>query len=324
MTEPARRRTGAVRLGVGLALSAVGGTTALLYAVPSLALRHPLLLGVTAFTPYAVAAWGGALLCLLPSRRAWTRVAAVAATAGLLAQLWWTRPYWPAPSTASPAASAATVVTANLRCDQRGLDDLVDLTHDVQPDLVIVHGVYEDAAATLAAGWRDRLPHRTWHPMPTLPECGTAVFSRDALTVQPPVGHQPVVRATVDDHAVVLLPVDFPTPTKGVDAWLTAFADLTAAAHTYAGAGVIAAGDFNAVREHGPMRDLLHKGDLHHAAETTGAGWQPTFPANRWFPPLIALDHVMTDNRLTVTGQTTERLAGQAHLALVTRITMAE
>ena len=35
-------------------------------------------------------------------------------------------------------------------------------------------------------------------------------------------------------------------------------------------------------------------------------------------------DHVMTDNRLTVTGQTTERLAGQAHLALVTRITMAE
>lgn len=322
MDARAKARAGSARVGLGLALSAIGGGTALLYAIPSLATSHPLLLGVAAFTPYAVAAWGGAVLCFMPSQRLWTRVAAAAAAAGLLTQVWWTRPYWPAPRVASDRASAATLITANLRCDERGVqDDLIALIGDVQPDLVVVHGVWKSAHASLSERWRHDLPHRVWIPMSGLPDCGTGVISRGALQTLPSVGGQPVLSATADVGTLTLLPVDFPTPTKGVHEWLGAFRDLNAAATAHALEGVIAAGDFNAVREHGPMRDLLNEASLRDAAETSGAGWQPTFPADRWFPPLIGLDHVLTSRTWVATDHHTERIRGHAHRVLVTRIT---
>ena len=67
------------------------------------------------------------------------------------------------------------------------------------------------------------------------------------------------------------------------------------------GRPLIVAGDFNAVDDHGPMRALTHDG-LESATDIVGAGWLPTYPANRRFPPLIPIDHVLVNKLLTASS----------------------
>jgi endonuclease/exonuclease/phosphatase (EEP) superfamily protein YafD len=55
---------------------------------------------------------------------------------------------------------------------------------------------------------------------------------------------------------------------------------------------VIVAGDFNATADHRPYRALL-EGDFRDAAVSVGAGIAPTYAADRWYPPIIAIDHIL-------------------------------
>lgn len=79
---------------------------------------------------------------------------------------------------------------------------------------------------------------------------------------------------------------------------------------------LIIAGDFNAVDDHGAMQDLRADG-LRSATDVAGAGWLPTYPANRRFPPLIPIDHVMINDRLTATEVRTVEVDGTDHLGIV-------
>lgn len=54
---------------------------------------------------------------------------------------------------------------------------------------------------------------------------------------------------------------------------------------------VIVAGDFNATTDNAQFRALLH--GYVDAAEVSGAGYHPTYPTDRWFGPVIAIDHVL-------------------------------
>lgn len=83
---------------------------------------------------------------------------------------------------------------------------------------------------------------------------------------------------------------------------------------------VLVAGDFNAVREHGPLRRLLGRFGLESAAEQAGAGWVPTYPADTWYPPVLAIDHVLVGPGLEAVGVETVRIGGYAHLALVVEV----
>ena len=75
------------------------------------------------------------------------------------------------------------------------------------------------------------------------------------------------------------------------------------------------AGDFNAVDDHGPMRDLYADG-WRSAADLAGAGFVRTYPADRRFPPLIGIDHILLDDRLTATEFTTFDVPGTDHLGV--------
>ncbi len=80
---------------------------------------------------------------------------------------------------------------------------------------------------------------------------------------------------------------------------------------------VVVAGDFNAVREHLPVRRLVRPDGLVDAAEASGAGWLPTYRADRWYPPLIQIDHVFVTPEIDVGPVETVRVREHAHLALV-------
>jgi endonuclease/exonuclease/phosphatase (EEP) superfamily protein YafD len=82
---------------------------------------------------------------------------------------------------------------------------------------------------------------------------------------------------------------------------------------------MIMAGDFNAVDDHGPMLALRRLG-LKSATDVAGAGWLPTWPANRTIPPLIPIDHVMISAQLTATSVRPFAVDGTDHLGLITTL----
>jgi endonuclease/exonuclease/phosphatase (EEP) superfamily protein YafD len=79
---------------------------------------------------------------------------------------------------------------------------------------------------------------------------------------------------------------------------------------------LIVAGDFNAVEDHGPMQ-ALHRLGLKSATDVAGAGWLPTYPANRRIPPLLPIDHVLINEDLTASSVTSFALAGSDHRGLL-------
>jgi endonuclease/exonuclease/phosphatase (EEP) superfamily protein YafD len=77
----------------------------------------------------------------------------------------------------------------------------------------------------------------------------------------------------------------------------------------------VLAGDFNAVSDHGPMQALRRAG-LKSATDVAGAGWLPTYPANRPIPPLLPIDHVLINDDLTATSVTSLPVSGSDHRGL--------
>ena len=318
--DAARRVASRVAPGIGSALLAAGAGMVALYAIPGLQLVHPYAVMASAFIPYGIVAFAGSAIIFATSPRRWVRPVAVAAVAGMLLQGWWAKPYWPA-AVPEPGAGSFTLVTMNMRCDSRGIADLAALTERVQPDVVVVQGFYAVKRAALGEAWARLLPYSTFQPMAHLPECGTFVFSRTPLRqLSAPGDAQPVVEVDRPGGPLVLLPVDLPTPTGGVQPWLDAFAHLTDAVTAHLGQPLVAAGDFNAVREHEPLRQLLADTGPRDAAEVAGAGWTPTFPSRWWHPPLLGLDHMLVSEDVQSTSVATAPIAGQDHRALVSRL----
>ena len=78
----------------------------------------------------------------------------------------------------------------------------------------------------------------------------------------------------------------------------------------------VVAGDFNAVDDHGPMQQLRGLG-LKSATDVLGAGWLPTYPANRAFPPLMPIDHVLINEPAHRHLDHTFTIEGSDHLGLL-------
>jgi endonuclease/exonuclease/phosphatase family metal-dependent hydrolase len=86
-----------------------------------------------------------------------------------------------------------------------------------------------------------------------------------------------------------------------------------------AGAGsVIVAADLNSTTDMRPFRALLRNG-YRDAAEQSGAGIKPTFPADSRLPPFVAIDHILARN-CTATSLRTLKIQGSDHRGLVVTI----
>ena len=318
----ALRRVGrGVSLCLGCLLLAAGTASAILHAFPKVQLAHRYTVMAAAFVPYGLVAFGGAAILLAtaaPSRR-WAGPLALAAVAGLVLQAWWAKPYWPS----SPSGhGSVTVLTMNMRCSTAGMADLAALAERLQPGVVVVQDIDWKHRDRLGDAWDSLLPHATFHRAAGATTCGTAVFSKAPLTEMQSPSPQPVMEVG-GDTPFLLLPVNMQTPSKGVAAWLEDFQDLTVAVEGHMGTPLVAAGDFNAVREHAPMRTLTAATGLRDAAELAGNGWTPTFPSASWHPPLIGLDHVLVSDGMVASDVQTHAIPGQEHRALSVRIGFA-
>ncbi|MER5265827.1 endonuclease/exonuclease/phosphatase family protein [Actinosynnema sp. NPDC002837] len=80
----------------------------------------------------------------------------------------------------------------------------------------------------------------------------------------------------------------------------------------------VLAGDFNATLDHVGLRRLLNTGYA-DAADQVGAGMNPTWPAGALWPPPVAIDHVLVDERCPVEEFTVVDIPGSDHRAVLTR-----
>lgn len=80
-------------------------------------------------------------------------------------------------------------------------------------------------------------------------------------------------------------------------------------------------GDFNASQDHREFRDLLGTG-LTDAAQATGKGLAPTWPANSQVPPFVALDHVLVTPGIGILAFATFTVHGTDHTGVVAELSL--
>ena len=280
---------------------------------------------VAAFIAYGLLAYAVVLACLLIALVRARRRAALGALTGLAAlltaaHLAWLGPLFVAngrPVTTEPF----TVLTLNLHgggADPAVVADLAD-----QADVVVLVETTAASMTALAAeGWDDRFPYAVGDPRRE--GSNTAVFSRFRLSEGSLLGrsnfNQWSVAVEVPDLGLVrLLAVHPCNPYCGGGRWHTEHEVVRAAVVAHGSGPLLVAGDFNAVAEQGPMQ-RLHRLGLRSATDLAGAGWIPTYPADRLLPPLLPIDHVLVNERLTATAVTAVTAPGTDHRGLLVRI----
>ena len=279
-------------------------------------LNHPILL-IAAFAPYLAIAAAVLAVPLLFTRH---RLIATAALGLAVAVIAWQVPLYIGSGRPPADTIGIRVLTANLRDGSANAQALAALSRDT--DLLIVQELSPELADDLAV-LESEFPYRVLDPRPHA--AGAGVFSRYpivrssrddgyvlgllTLTVRPP--------GSASDVTVLNVHLAGPYP-QPIDRWRREIAAMRATMDEEStGTGrqaVIVAGDFNASLDMQPFRQLLRDG-FTEAREHAGAGLLPTFPADRMWPPLVGIDHILTLNAAT-TDVRTERIPGTDHLGL--------
>lgn len=296
---------------VGLAVLFAAGTAVRLGGLES----GPLLVPLVSFTPYFAVA---ALIMLGVVVVTRNRSAIVVMLAVCVCLAWCVLPRAVA-SPGSVEGRPLRVLTANLNGGRGDAQVIVDLVRRLNVDVLSLQELTWSARDRLkAAGLEGLMPYQvskpeTWGPV------GSGVYARHPLRerigVFQPVGHHmPVVEVELPGgqavEVVVVHPVA-PVP-RTVPEWEAGVSTLPPAPAS--GAPRILAGDFNATLDHAVFRRLLDTGYT-DAAAATGQGLVPTWPMRR-LPPLVAIDHVLTDGRAGAVGVQIHDVPGSDHRAL--------
>jgi endonuclease/exonuclease/phosphatase (EEP) superfamily protein YafD len=195
---------------------------------------------------------------------------------------------------------------------------VVALVRELRPDVFAATELTTRQVAALdAAGLAGLMPHRVLQDEHDA--AGSGLYGRRPLTPLPElstrIGHNmPAAAMTLPSGARVEVIAVHPSPPLGpmVAVWNRAFDTFPAPA----GEAVrVLAGDFNAGLDHRAMRDLLARGYA-DAALRAGRGLTPTWPAGRWLPPFITIDHVLADERAGVSAFDVRDVPGTDHRAV--------
>jgi len=187
--------------------------------------------------------------------------------------------------------------------------------------VVLVEATRESLAPLRELGWEQRFPYSAGDPADD--QTGTVIYSRYPLsdkTVLPRTSYsQRAATAHVPEIGPVRIIAVHPCNPFCGGRWTGEHEVIRSAVAANMALPLVVAGDFNAVHDHLPLRQLRRAG-LHSATAITGAGWLPTYPANAAIPPTIPIDHILLNSRLTATFIATVAVPGTDHLGLVAGI----
>ena len=328
LTRVRRRVAGAVRAPSGSRFGTLLVLVAAVSAIVALTglvahFRRPggaIAVGVSAFSPYLMLGAPIALLFVLAARHR----AGVVVTAAVTAVCIGTQVPLLTTSSQPAHARTLTVMTANLHL---GTADAGAVVHAVAHHAVDVLMVEELTPAEqrrlLGAGLSKALPFVVSDPRTSAG--GTGMWSRYPMTSTTKrsdftfafVSATIAVRGLRTPPTFAALHLAGPWP-DAAD-WQRDITHLDDVLPHLPDRGVtIVGGDFNATPDVSQFRRLLRHG-FADAADQAGAGATRTYPSDRWYPPLIAIDHVLTRDAVASAVDTVE-IPGTDHRALVTRI----
>jgi endonuclease/exonuclease/phosphatase (EEP) superfamily protein YafD len=280
---------------------------------------------VAAFISYGVFGYAMALLCfgialVVSSRKAALTVVTAVLTGLLALHLSWLLPLFVADD--RPAATRSfTVFSLNL---YHGLAEPQEVARQAETaDVVILLEATPRALLSLKSfDWDAQFPYSVGDLDDGISD--TAIYSRfpltDSASLPTTSFDQYVATASVPDLGAVRIIAAHPcNPYCGGGRWASEHAVLRSAVRSNLDERLLVAGDLNAVNDHGPIRALVRDG-LTSATDIVGAGWLPTYPANHALPPLLPIDHVMVNDRLTATSISTVKISRTDHLGLIATI----
>ena len=281
-------------------------------------------LQIQAFTPYALPLYALALLLLVGAAvrasngRAHLLAPTVLALLGLGAHFYWFSPQVLG-STPSPAAGATSirVMTANLYAGEGDAVALAQEVKDREVDLLVVNEITDRALRDMQrVGLRSELHFQAGSTGSSVE--GTMIFSRAPIEPVEPVDTEfDSLVATTGGFVVLAV---HPNPPVQPDQWRTDHDTLYAAVKSSKPDLIL--GDFNATADHAPMRRLADRG-YRDSVEITNGILQPTWPANGqypilgWFPPSVAIDHVLVASDIAVVDTQTVDLPASDHRPVV-------
>jgi endonuclease/exonuclease/phosphatase family metal-dependent hydrolase len=221
---------------------------------------------------------------------------------------------------APPGAVTLKVLSANVYRGKADANALVDLVERIRPDLVALQELRPGFVRRLHdAGLGRLLPHAALVTRAyDIPEGrpGIGVYSRWPLrrvSRDPRSSELPLELSPPDGGRVRV--VNFhPLIPSGDQAsrWEGALEELPSAG---TGLPTLLIGDFNATLDQSALRAVIDRG-YRDAAEATGMGLEMTWPTDHTLPPLVAIDHVLADDRLGIADYGVEDLPGSDHRAI--------
>jgi endonuclease/exonuclease/phosphatase family metal-dependent hydrolase len=270
-------------------------------------LPYPLV-ALVAFTPYAALSSPLPVVVALVLRR-WRVAVLAGVAAGLLGVAVVPRAVaGPQPEAGGPRL---VVMTSNVWLGSVDVEALLQVAREHDVDVLSVQEVRPRTVVRLGrAGAFEQFPGGQILE-PDLGASGTGLLSRlpmDAAGVVTVRGAPPVRIKAVHPRP--------PVSRVAEPEWRAALASLPGSDSR--GDVQILAGDFNATLDHPELRKLLDRGYL-DAADATGAGWRPTWPAppstGRSLP--LTIDHVLVDRRVRVERVTVSEIPHTDHRAVI-------
>lgn len=280
---------------------------------------------VASFIPYGILGYAAALLVLLVAllrarRRLMLGVVTVLVVALTALHVSWLGPFFVADD--RPATTRSfTLLSLNMY--NGGADPREVVAQAQQADVVIlIEATPEGLRALKPLGWDTMFPYAVGDLRDVISD--TSVYSKFPLSKGTLLGdtsfQQWQTAVQVPELGTIqLLAVHPCNPYCGNNRWSSEHRALRRQIQPLLAGPLIVAGDFNAVDDQGPLQQLRSDG-LRSGADLTGAGWMPTYPANRPFPPLLPIDHVLVDDLLTVTAIHSFTVTGSDHRGLMTTI----
>ncbi len=215
------------------------------------------------------------------------------------------------------------VLTLNVKGGGADAEAITATVAALEVDILAVQELTAGLVQRLAlSGLDDVLPRS--HLDPREGSQGTGLWSRWPLTPLAPVAgvRAATPRARIDPPGGPPVTVTAVHPVAPVadqeHRWRQELGLIQAALAGTTGPQ-LAAGDFNASRDHGAFRALLRSGFVDCADAARQRSWPGlTWPADRRYPPLMRLDHVLTPRGgVLVHEARTVRLPGTDHLGVL-------
>jgi endonuclease/exonuclease/phosphatase (EEP) superfamily protein YafD len=261
------------------------------------------------------------LIALVRARRRGALAVVAALSACLLGcHIAWLAPFFVSDHRlpTSPSFTVMSLNTLHGRADPRAIAQQAG-TADVVVLLEATDGLVEELQQL---SWGDRFPYSVGVLSGEVGD--TVMYSRfplsDGSRLPASEFQQWIATADVPRIGPVRIIAAHPcNPYCGSNQFRSDHQRLQAAVQANLESPLIVAGDLNAVNDHAPLRALRADG-MKSVTDILGAGWLPTYPANRTIPPLLPIDHILVSPQLTATSVARFSVPGSDHLGLKAEI----